>query len=505
MISASWAQGVNSMSKSITASMLYNFVQCPHRVSLDLFGNPAEKDPVSVFVQLLWDKGNAFESEIIGNLKLPFTDLKSYSNEGKEAATLEAVRRGDDLIYSGRIRAGDLLGEPDILRRQNGGYVAGDIKSGAGEEDASEEEEGKPKKHYAVQLALYTQILERLKVSGGRIPFVWDIHNREVVYDLEALQGKRNPASLWSAYQDVLEQVNLIVANKEHTLPAYSGKCKLCHWRTVCVKAVTATNDLTLIPELGRSRRDSIFPHVKNVTDLASTDITRLMKGNETIIPGIGPDTLVKFQSRARLQLKPSSKPYFKEAVCFPASSLEIFFDIETDPMRDICYLHGFVERRKPDDQTEKYVAFFASAPTPEEEEKAFAGAWEYLRSSLPCAIYYYSKYERTIWRKLQQKYPDVVTAKEIEALFDPEQSVDLYYDVVRPKTEWPTRDYSIKTLATYLGFSWRDADPSGASSIEWYHRWVETGDEKIKQRILQYNEDDCIATRVLLDGIRSL
>lgn len=29
--------------------------------------------------------------------------------------------------------------------------------------------------------------------------------------------------------------------------------------------------------------------------------------------------------------------------------------------------------------------------------------------------------------------------------------------------TEWPTRDYSIKTLARHLGFAWRDAHPSGA------------------------------------------
>lgn len=493
------------MSKSVTASMLYNYVQCPHRVSLDLFGNPSEKDPVSPFVQLLWDKGNAFEREVIENLNIPFRDLRSYSNEDKEEATAEAMRRGDALIYSGRIRSGDLLGEPDILRRENGGYIAGDIKSGAGEEDAAEDEEGKPKKHYAVQLALYTDILERLNKSGGRTPFVWDIHSREVLYDLEALQGKRNPSALWTTYEDVLGRVRKISGRGEETLPAYSSQCKLCHWKTVCLRAVTATKDLTLIPELGRSRRDSMLCHLKNITDLANSDISSLIKGKKTVIPGIGPDTLIKFQARAQLQLKSGSAPYCKKDVDLPASPLEIFFDVETDPMRDVCYLHGFVERRDLDNKSEKYVAFFADNPTPEEEEKAFAQAWEYIRFSRPCVIYYYSKYERTIWRKLQQKYPDVVTAEEIEGLFSPEQAVDLYYDVVRPKTEWPTRDYSIKTLATYLGFSWRDTDPSGASSIEWYHRWVEKRDDSIRQRILDYNEDDCIATRVLLDGIRNL
>lgn len=44
---------------------------------------------------------------------------------------------------------------------------------------------------------------------------------------------------------------------------------------------------------------------------------------------------------------------------------------------------------------------------------------------------------------------------------------VDLYFDVVKKATEWPLYDQSIKTLAQYLGFEWRDPDPSGAASIE--------------------------------------
>ena len=71
--------------------------------------------------------------------------------------------------------------------------------------------------------------------------------------------------------------------------------------------------------------------------------------------------------------------------------------------------------------------------------------------------------------------------------------------------TEWPTRDFSLKTLAKYLGFNWRDTHPSGAASIEWFDRWVETHDPAVRQHILDYNEDDCRATRVVLDGIRGM
>jgi predicted RecB family nuclease len=36
-------------------------------------------------------------------------------------------------------------------------------------------------------------------------------------------------------------------------------------------------------------------------------------------------------------------------------------------------------------------------------------------------------------------------------------------------------------------------------------HQWVKTQDPKIKQRILDYNEDDCVAIRVLLDRMRQM
>lgn len=76
---------------------------------------------------------------------------------------------------------------------------------------------------------------------------------------------------------------------------------------------------------------------------------------------------------------------------------------------------------------------------------------------------------------------------------------------MVLKATESPTRDYSIKTLARYLGFDWHDTQPSGAASIEWFDQWIKTGDPEIKKRIVDYNEDDCRATRVLLDGIKKL
>jgi len=56
------------MNTPITASMLYNFVQCPHHFTMDMFGNPAQRDPVNPFVQLLWERGSEFEQDVIEKL-----------------------------------------------------------------------------------------------------------------------------------------------------------------------------------------------------------------------------------------------------------------------------------------------------------------------------------------------------------------------------------------------------------------------------------------------------
>ena len=485
----------------ITATILYDLIHCSHRVSMDLFGDPVRKDPVNPFVQLLWERGNLYEKEVISGLAIPFLDLSTYSGEEKERLTREAMLRGEPLIYGGRISAGDLLGDPDLLRREGAGYVPGDIKSGSGEE--GDDEDGRPKKHYGVQLSLYVDILERLKLSAGRRGFIWDVHGEEVPYDLTAALGPRTPESMWDVYNQCLAEAKAIVDQVDKTLPAYGAVCKQCHWYTACLDDLTAANDLTLLPELGRAKRDVLVSRVSTIAELAGLDLDACRRGKKTIFEGIGPDTLVKLKERATLVTSPDPRPYLKEPVAFPARAVEIFFDIEVDPMRDVCYLHGFVERRGGDNATERYIACFADEPTAASEEAAFVQAWAYLQDNPGAAIYYYSKYERTIWRKLQQKYPHVCTAEEVETLFA--NAFDLYYDVVRKYSEWPTKDYSIKTLAKHLGFAWRDTHPSGAASIEWFDRWVQSGDSAIKQRILEYNEDDCRATRVLLDGLRGL
>ena len=238
---------------------------------------------------------------------------------------------------------------------------------------------------------------------------------------------------------------------------------------------------------------------------MANTDLNSLIPGGRSIIPGIGAKTLRTYHARAVLQKQEHAKPYFTSPVELPTAAVELFFDVETDPFRDLCYLHGFVVRVNGHNTTERFETFSANEATPELEKQAFADAWRFAQEHSDAVVYYYSPYERTIWKRLARDYPEVASEDDVLALFEQPRFVDLYQDVVRSKMIWPTPSLSIKALAKFLGFQWRDTDPSGAASVQWFHQWVETGDVNIWNRILEYNEDDCRAMRVLADALRKL
>ena len=150
----------------ITGSQLYDIVQCPHRVALDIFGDANERDEPNAFVELLWEQGIDHELQMVKTLGIT-VDISIVQAAVQEQETLEAMRRGDRLIYGGTISSGDMLGVPDLLERRGNGYIPGDIKSGSGFD--GDEADGKLKKHYAFQLAHYVNILENMGFSDGTV------------------------------------------------------------------------------------------------------------------------------------------------------------------------------------------------------------------------------------------------------------------------------------------------------------------------------------------------
>lgn len=492
---------------SVTASHLYAFVTCPHRVWRDAHDDPSMKDPVNEFVQMLWEKGTQHERDVIAQHRgaLDLVDLSAVPKSVRFQKTMDAIRAGAPCIYQGRLEAGDLVGEPDLLERQpDEQYVPIDIKSGMALEGADDDHDGRPKPEYALQLCLYVDALRRLGVARHFTGKIWDAGGTIAEYPLDAPRGIRTPETWWDYYGDVLDDVRAILGKRLRTDSALVSACKLCPWYSSCKAQCQDRRDLSLIHELGRSRRDGLKTLALDVDSLAKLDATTVLgPDGKTGVKGVGEKMLAKYVRRAKVFTAGGTSPTMLKPYSLPPKPIELYFDIEADPTQDIVYLHGVVERRAG---AEQFHAFVADDVTPVAEEDAWRRFWHYVRA-LPreqVAVYYYSKYERTQYRLLQRKYPDVASESEVEAFFDPAFAIDLYFDIILPCTDWPASNYSVKTLAQLQGFRWRDPHPSGAASIQWFNEWCKDRDPRKLQRILDYNEDDCIAMRVLKECLAS-
>lgn len=490
----------------ITASKLYDYLQCNHKVWRDVYGPQEEKiNETNPFVQLLWDKGVLHEKEVIKSIG-KFTDISEGSHEERFKKTLQAMKDGVELIYQGVLQHDNLMGIPDFLRKKTDGtYIPVDVKSGRGYEgsdDNGESEMDKLKKHYAVQLCLYQELLQKLGFSNKFEGIIYDIDNNEIYYDLTQQIGVRTKKMWTEFYFEMKEEVQELISNEKKNKPALGGKCKLCPWYLSCKKWVKETHDLTNIFYVGQRARNVINRdlNIEKIEDIESIDINEIMKIkklNKDYMKDVGEKTLQKIKQRA-LILDKIKKPVIYNPITLPKTSYELYFDIEDDPTQGFIYLHGVYERST---KGERFIPFLAKYFTREDEKLAWKEFIDYIYS-LPqndYSLYYYSQHEKTNYRKLQQQYPDVISEEDVLKLFNSENSVDLY-SIILKNTDWPLPSYSLKEIAIYLGFKWRDETPSGALSIQWYNEYLNTKDEKIINRILEYNEDDCKATMIIKD-----
>jgi len=162
----------------ITPSLLFSYLQCPHRPWREIYGPQQEKsEEQNPFLELLWENGVIHEGEVIKDFAQEYLDLSKGTTEERIYRTKEALSNKVKFIYQGIIQHGNMFGIPDLLLLDKDGYYQPiDIKSGSGLIGAEEEtgEEGKLKKHYAVQLCLYSNVLILMGFAKERKGIILD-------------------------------------------------------------------------------------------------------------------------------------------------------------------------------------------------------------------------------------------------------------------------------------------------------------------------------------------
>jgi len=469
--------------KRITAQDLYNYTKCLHRVYLDSNGDPTEKSEVSSFVKLLWEVGLQTERDYISSLgDQEILDLQVLAVEPAYQETLRAMKQGTPIIYQGCLMYNQFVGRPDLLvKREDGSSRFGpflydpiDIKAGKGWEE-SESKKRKFKEHYAFQVLFYRLLLEKIQGAvpeGGRIINV----DRQI--------EEFDPIPFEERFDQAMQEVQQLVAGKESSEPVLGSHCTMCGWFTRCYRWVKDQSDPTGLFFVGKQKFAMKEVGLQTITDIAHMAVADYLTPPRKI-PRMGKVSLERMKARAQVALK--GEPTIRAGYTFPAVDQEIYFDIEDDPTRGVVYLFGFVICES--DRPARYDYFWAERP--EDEEQTVRAFWNFLQSCGNVVFYVYSHKERTTLKHLMERYG--LDAETFESYKTKEY--DLYQQLIVEYSDWPTFSYGIKHIAKWIGFQWRDLDPSGANSIAWYNEYLnDSGNPRLRQRILDYNEDDCYA-----------
>jgi predicted RecB family nuclease len=294
--------------------------------------------------------------------------------------------------------------------------------------------------------------------------------------------------------------------------PIVNRECGRCHWWEHC-RPQLSPEDVSLRIDKGALDSREIVTlrrhGIATITDLAGIDLDELLTW---YLPEVthrsGAEMRIRNAARrARMLLdgrwfdRDSSGP-----IEVPTGEVEIDFDIET-AVNGRVYLWGFLVTSAGGPGIYHEFSRFTDLDDATEVELA-REAFDWLRSVIDIGervvVFHYSGYEVAMIRALAARAADPLL--DWAAAYAEEQFVDLL-EIVK-NHYFGAAGLGLKLMARHAGFCWRDSDPGGLNSQAWFAEAVhaETAPARAaaRQRVLDYNEDDVLATAHLRSWLRA-
>ena len=496
-----------------SASDLVAFLDCEHRTALDLDAltddaRRAERSKPDENAELIARKGDEHERHHLAKLRESVREVVDIAELGGDLATrtqntLEAMRRGVEVIYQATLRDGCWIGHADFLHRVDGvpsalghwSYEVSDTKLARN-----------PKAKFAVQLAYYSQLVAK---AQGRLPeqmwLVLGDGSRKIyrvadfVYYLESVQRR------------FLEAVTALTDGlRSAPYPSPCDYCSVCHWQARCDQRRRDDDHLSQVAGITRIQTDRL--ETAGVTTMESLATLAA----EAAVPRMAKATLDKLRSQAKLQAA-ARRTGIRRIEHLPVDAEgrlgwyrlpapdegDMYFDMEGDPLQDggLEYLFGVGFRDAGEWQ---FRAFWAHNRV--QERAAFESFMDFVterRRRHPHAhVYHYATYEDAALKRLASLH--ATREVQLDDLLRQQALVDLY-KVVRESLRTSEPGYSIKDIERF----YRDGRDGGVTtaggSIVYYERWRETREPQLLDDIERYNIDDVTSTRQLHTWLQSL
>ncbi|MFA6132205.1 MAG: TM0106 family RecB-like putative nuclease [Patescibacteria group bacterium] len=459
------------MAKQITEKTFYKYLKCPSWVYRDVHEAEAAVDPL---LSRLLDDGLLPEKE--RELINDRPDLVEVTAEDPDDAfhqTLDFMREGRETIYKGVLVHGHWVGNPDILAKVEGHsifgnyyYVAADVKRSRDVRDA-----------YKFQGCFYAELLSRLQGAKPFQGYIITPDKKIVGYLIEEFEAY---------FHLSLSEIERVVAGEK---PAHflTAGCKQSPWYGACRLESENCRDLSVLNRVWREEVAALQKiGIKTLEDLAKISLSDL----EKLAPAVRYDRLDLLRRQAEAIVE--NRHILLSEPEFPEATTELYFDIESDPLRDLDFLFGVLEVKSGKSH---YYPFLAEKP--EDEGEMWRKFIEFVLKREDAPIYHYGWFEMEVFRRFAAKYflPDELRS-QIEGRMH-----DLLF-LLRPAVIFPLSFYSLKDLGAYVGYKWQAEDASGVQAVRWFEEYLKNGDKQTLEKILTYNKDDVKATWLLKDWV---
>ncbi|ACK68804.1 conserved hypothetical protein [Gloeothece citriformis PCC 7424] len=468
----------------LTDALLLDYKRCQRRAFLNRYGDPTQKDPKRDFYLKLRQESEIHIQKVLAEL-YPYYHQPSATLGWKQRAqeTEALMSQGVDCIYKGVLfqTVSDfipddsltLVGLPNLLIKSPGQSKFGEWTY----RPISIQLGRRPKPEYKIIVAYYAYLLSLTQYS---LPSTAQLILRPIkTYDVEL--GTWLP----KVRDIILECVPTLDHRQEPEVFISRQRCSLCHWYSHCYTLAQSQQHLSLVPGVTPSRYESLQTlGIDSVVSLANASPAKMGE-----LMGLDIANQLQLQAQSIVQNRAFSKEHLSRnyQVFIPSASVELYFDIEAEPELNVDYLLGILLVDRPQN-LKQFYPFFAEKP---EDEKIIWLSFITFVNNYPNApIFHYSEYEVETIKRLANLYH--TPQEQLESLLD--RCVDLHKQVIN-SVFLPVESYSLKSLANWLGFQWRDPGVSGDQCVCWYDQWLTTGDRNLLDSILRYNEDDCWAT----------
>ncbi len=174
----------------------------------------------------------------------------------------------------------------------------------------------------------------------------------------------------------------------------------------------------------------------------------------------------------------------------------QVYLDIEGVPDRGVYYLIGALIVT---DQLQQYHCFWADDEN--DQVAIFARFAALLAEVSDWSLFHYGNYEVKALRRMLSRLPQTCqeTLRAILA-----NCVNVL-SIVSSHVYFPTTSNGLKDVAGFLGFRWTSAEASGLKSVVWREQWEEAREEGLKEKLTEYNRNDCLALRWVTEFIASI